>query len=272
MKPVIAVIGAGKIGGALATALTKCGYTIVATGRREGTLENMKRLGVKAIRDNRRAVSEADMVLLSVKPVNVPQVLPEIGGELEGKALVSVVAGLRIKTLTEATKAAEVYRAMPNINVIIRRSTTALSGPRDGSFSRDVEEVFKCVGTVYWVPEEWLDPWTALVGSAPAYLSILIDALILGGVAVGLPRDVSTNAVLDTIEATVGLLRQRPVHPAEVRDEVTTPGGTTIEALKVIEERSVKAALIKTVEAATEKARLLGAEIDRQIRQRLGLS
>jgi len=270
-RPRVAVIGAGKIGSAMAARAVECGYSVVATGRRRETLEAVRRAGARATTDNRAAVEESDLVVLSVKPVHVPAVLPEIADVLEGRALLSVVAGVKRSTLEAATSADAVYRAMPNINVLIGKSTTAVSGPRGNGWDQRVEELLSCMGTVYWVPEEWLDPWTALVGSAPAYLAVLMDALVLGGVAVGLPRDLGLQAVLDTVKATAELLEKRPVHPAQVRDEVTTPAGTTIEALKVIEERSVKAALIRVVEAATEKARVLGEEIDREVKRRLGL-
>ncbi len=263
------MLGAGRIGQAIIQRIIPCGYHVTATGRRRATLEAAERLGAHATRDNREAVSRADIVVLSVKPANTAQVVREIASSLEGKALLSIVAGVRIQTLREATNADAVYRAMPNINVMIGKSTTAVSGARANGWDVKIEHLLSCLGTVYWVPEEWLDPWTALVGSAPAYISVLIDALILGGVAVGLPRDLSVKAVLDTVKATAELLEKRPVHPAQVRDEVTTPGGTTIEALKVIEEKSVKAALIQVVEAATQKARILGEQIDKQIRRQL---
>ncbi len=271
-KPRIAVIGAGKIGSAMAGRAVECGYSVVATGRRRETLEAAARAGARATRDNREAVSWADLVVLSVKPVHVPAVIREVGGLLEGKALLSVVAGVRRATLEAATSADAVYRAMPNINVLIGKSTTAVTGPRGNGWDERVEELLSCMGSVYWVPEEWLDPWTALVGSAPAYLAVLMDALVLGGVAVGLPRDLGLRAVLDTVKATAELLEKRPVHPAQVRDEVTTPAGTTIEALKVIEEKSVKAALIQVVEAATRKAQVLGEKIDEEVRRILGLA
>ena len=265
----VAVIGAGKIGSAIAARAVECGYPVVATGRRRETLEAARRAGATATRDNREAVRSSDIVVLSVKPVHVAAVLGEIGGLLEGKALVSVVAGVRRSTLESATNADSVYRAMPNINVVIGKSTTAVAGPRGNGWDSRVEELLSCMGTVYWVPEEWLDAWTALVGSSPAYISVLIDALVLGGIAVGLPRDLALRAVLDTVKATAELLEKRGVHPAMVRDEVTTPAGTTIEAIKVIEEKSVKAALIQAVEAATEKARMLGSLIDEEVRRSL---
>ena len=270
-RPRLAVIGAGKIGSAIAARAVACGYDVIATGRRRATLEAAEKVGARATRDNRRAVLESELVVLSVKPVHVPTVLGEIADALEGRALLSVVAGVRRRTLEAATSAEAVYRAMPNINVLIGKSTTAVTGPRGNGWDSKVEELLSCMGSVYWVPEEWLDPWTALVGSAPAYISVLIDALVLGGVAVGLPRDLGLSAVIDTVKATAEMLEKRPVHPAQVRDEVTTPAGTTIEALKVIEERSVAAALIRVVEAATEKARILGEEIDREVRRKLSL-
>lgn len=265
----VAVIGAGKIGSAIASALIGCGASVVATGRRRETLEAARRIGAEATRDNRLAASTSDLIFISVKPLQLPQVIGDLRGAVNGKVVVSVVAGVTLATLRSALEEAVVYRAMPNINAVIRKSTTAIAGDRDNGYSSMVEEAFRCMGTVYWVPEEWLDAWTALVGSMPAYIALIVDSLVLGGVSSGLPRDVSMRAVLDTIIATSEHLLSRGVHPAELRDEVTTPAGVTIEGIKVIESRGVDAALIETIEASTRKAGLLGRRIDEEVRRRL---
>lgn len=272
----IAVIGAGKIGSAMIRAIRSCfsDITVYATGRRDETLKSAAALGSIALRDNRKAVSSADLVILSVKPHHFPQVVNQAGRDVwEGKIVVSVMAGIRLKTLRDALKGAKVFRAMPNINALVRHSTTAIAIVEDADDREKsvVDSLFKCLGTVYWVPEEFLDVWTGLIGSGPAFLAEIIDALVLGAVASGMYRELAYNAILDVLEGTAILLKNRTIHPAEMRDEVTTPAGTTIRGLMVLESEGVKAALMKTVEAASKRSSEIGSEIDRAIRRALGL-
>ena len=268
----IAVIGAGKIGQALIKALVSSGYdNIVATARRQITLRNVSKLGVETTQDNNKAVNDAVIVILSVKPYHLPNVLQEVKpGSWDGKIVVSLLAGVRISTLREYMPRAEVYRAMPNINALVRKSSTAIAyngQPGPGKFT--VERIFRTVGKVYWVPEELLDAWTGLVGSGPAYIAEIVDGLILGALAIGVPRDLAFESILDVLEGTAELLRSTQIHPSQMRDEVTTPAGTTIRGLSVLESESIKAALIKAVEAATQRSREVSIQVDKQIKQTL---
>ncbi len=268
----VAVIGAGKIGSAIIKALVAYGVPrVIATGRREETLRAAEKLGAEATRDNAWAAREADLIVLSVKPFHYPVVAPQIRGWVKGKPVASVMAGVRIATLRETLPGAEVYRAMPNINAIIRRSTTALAVDSNGErrYEALVEELFKTLGTVFKVPEEWLDIWTGLVGSGPAFIAEIVDAMVLGAVAAGMPRDVAYPAILDALKATAELLEKINQHPASIRDEVATPAGTTIRGLKVMESKGVKAALMETIEEAAKRSAELGEEIDRAVRRAL---
>ena len=264
-----AIIGAGKIGTAIIRSLISCGVTqIVGTGRREETLESIRRLGVEATRDNRWAASWADIIVISVKPYHLPKVAKEILYVVDGKILVSVVAGVRVKTLEKLFPGAIVYRAMPNINAVIGRSTTAVTPLREGEHSVIVDLMFRCMGSVYWIPEELFDVWTALIGSGPAFIAEIVDALVLGAVSAGMPRDIAYRAVLDMIASTTRLLEDN-MHPSQLRDLVATPAGTTIRGIKVLEERAVKAALMEVIEKSAERSRELGEEIDRVVLEAL---
>jgi len=271
----IAIIGAGKIGSAIIKALKTCSdVKIIATGRRDETLRYAEKLGAIATRDNDKAVREAEIVVLSVKPYHFPTVVKQVSKESwKGKTVVSIMAGIRIKTLRDALgEDIEVYRAMPNINALVRKAATAISTLDEfGEHREAVEELFKYLGTVFWVPEEYLDIWTGLVGSGPAFIAEIVDALVLGAVASGMPRDLAYQGILDVLEGTSTLLKNIRVHPAEVRDEVTTPSGTTIRGLMVMESEGVKAALMKTVEETYKRSREIGLEIDSKIRKELGL-
>ncbi|EWG07660.1 MAG: pyrroline-5-carboxylate reductase [Candidatus Aramenus sulfurataquae] len=261
----VAVIGTGKIGTAIIRALLESypSVRIISTGRRDETLMKAKSMGVEATKDNDYAVRESDLVILSVKPQHFSTVLSQVKS-WEGKKVVSVMAGIRASTLSSLLKGAKVVRAMPNINAIVKRSVTAIA--ENGGRDEEIEEVFRALGTVYWVPEEMLDVWTALVGSGPAFISEIIDGLVLGAVECGMPRDLAYNAVLDMIAGTVENLRLNGDHPVTLRDLVTTPSGTTIRGLMTMEEQGVKSALIKTVESAYRRAKEIGNEIDRKIR------
>ncbi len=269
----IAVLGAGKIGSVFIERLSSHVREVLATGRRPETLARAQELGATPLRDNARAASLADVVIVSVKPHHLPDVLREIRSHVAGKIVVSIVAGVRRATLQEVLEGATVFRAMPNINARVGGSATAVadSSDYDPASRALVEALFRRLGTVYWVPEEWLDPWTGLVGSGPAYIAEIIDGLVLGAVSMGLPREVVYRAVLDTLKATAELLARSDRHPAVLRDEVTTPAGTTIHGLKKFEEMGVKAALMSVVEAASIRGRELGDAIDAEVRRKLGL-
>ncbi|AOL17336.1 pyrroline-5-carboxylate reductase [Sulfolobus sp. A20] len=268
----IAIIGSGKIGSGILKAV-KGNYPsirIIATGRRDETIENVKRMGVEATKDNDYAVREAEVIVLTVKPQHFPVVLRQVNKDSwMGKIVISVMAGIKVSTLSSLIPNAEVYRAMPNINALVNRSTTAIA-ERDGRGKEYVESIFKSLGSVYWVPEDMLDAWTALIGSGPAFISEIIDAFALGAVACGMPRDLAYYAILDMIEGTIKMLKSNLNHPVMLRDQVTTPAGTTIRGLMVMESEGVKSALIKTIESAYQRAYAIGEEIDKRLRESNG--
>ena len=273
----IAIIGAGRIGRAIIKALVSSGYrNIIATGRSKSTLHEIEKLGVKPLRDNKEAVSLADLVILSVKPFHFPQVLVEVGRELwEEKVVVSIMAGVRLEILKKSMPGAEVYRAMPNICSLVGKSSTAIAyDTKPGDRMELVERIFSTLGRVYWVQEELLDAWTGLVGSGPAYIAEIIDGLVLGGLAVGMPRELALASILDVLEGTAEFLRRQSVHPSQMRDEVITPRGTTIAGISVMEKRAIKATLIEAVVKATKRSegisRTLNMTLERLVEKRKG--
>ncbi len=263
----VAVLGAGKIGSILASGFRDCGARVVATARSREHIERLRMMGFEATRDNRAAVEKAQVVVISVKPYQYPVLAREIGEVVEGKPVVSVMAGVTTRILRSTLRGAEVYRAMPNLNAAVKRSATGLVVPKGARFRDLVVSLFTCVGRVYEIPEQLIDAWTAVAGSGPAMIAELIDALLLGALAVGIPRELAYDAILQTLIGTAELLRAKPEHPAVLRDEVTTPGGTTIRALKVIEARGMKAAIIDAVEKATARARTLAREIEESLKE-----
>lgn len=235
---------------------------VIGTGRTEKTLENIERLGATATRDNREACRRADIVILSVKPFNLPSVV-EIAEEIREKTVLSVVAGVRTDFLESMFPGARVIRAMPNIDALAKASVTALSA---GKSARDedktlAEDIFRTIGDVIWIPEEQMDPFTALIGSGPGLIAELIDALVLGAVAAGMPRDLAYATMLKLLEGTARTLEVTGMHPAQLRDLVATPAGTTIKGIYMMELRAVKAALMEAVQKAAERSHELGMEL-----------
>lgn len=269
----IAVIGAGRIGQVFVRELSKCSSQVYATARSEKTLKIIKQLGGEAFRDNKKASEKADIVIISVKPYQFPSIVDDLKETVSNKILISVLAGVNLNTIKETFPNAKIFRAMPNINAFIRKSTTALTYDPSTRVSEEdrrlVEQLFKCIGSVYWIPEEYMDTWTSLIGSTPAFLAEIIDALVLGAVMTGMPRHLAQEALLDAVKATMEHLQTVPVHPLELRDEVTTPGGTTIYGLKLLEARGVKAGLMEVIVESTKRGAELGRVIEEGIKKSL---
>lgn len=265
----IAVIGAGRIGSALLKSLVSSGYNdILATGRRDETLKNIESIGVQATRDNNFAIKSSDIIFITIKPSHFLRLAKEIDKtSWNGKTVISFMAGVRIDTIKLVAANAEIYRAMPNMNALVGLSSIAVATDGDFESKEVVEKLLKCMGRVYWVPEELLDAWTALAGSGPAFIAEIVDALVMSGVLIGLPRDLAYSATLDVLEGTAKFLRIYNMHPAILRDEVTTPAGTTIRGLIALESEGVKAALMKTIESSFKRSVEIGKEINESIRR-----
>jgi len=251
----IAIIGAGNIGSSLALGI-RGKYQVVVTAKSEKTVSIMREKGFQVMK-NRDAVSWADVVVLSVKPFQLRDVLRETYDLMSEKTLISVIAGVRIESLKRITGSKRVFRAMPNLGISIKKSVTALSGDE---IEENVEEIFSMVGKTFWIDERSFDAWTALVGSGPGILAELIDGLMLGGVKAGLKPSVSLSALLDTLEVTLELLRKES--PSSLRDKVATPGGTTIEAIYTMEYEKVKGGLIKAIYDASRRSKEISEELE----------
>lgn len=201
--------------------------------------------------------------MLSVKPFHLPIVVEDIRGVVKNKTVLSVVAGVKTELLEKMLPGARVVGAMSNINAVVKSAITALTADRsaDNEDRAVAEEVFRMLGDVVWIPEEYMDAFTALIGIGPAFVAELIDALVLGAVATGMPRELAYKAMLRLLEGTVRALEETRWHPAILRDLVVTPAGTTIRGIYTMELRAVKAALMETVQQATKRSIELGLEI-----------
>jgi len=268
----IAILGAGNIGGALLGGILKSHLAepndVVATDAREERrqeLEEKWKVRVLPTSDNRKAVAGRDVVILAVKPNIVPKVVEEIRGVLrENQIVISVAAAVPISFIESVLrKRVALFRVMPNIPVLVEEGATAVSGNQATTPEQRklVEKIFGTLGAVVFVEESQLDAVTALSGSGPAYIYMVIEALIAGGTKMGLSHAVATTLTEQTVLGAAKLVRETKLHPAVLRDEVTTPGGTTIAAIHELEKHGLRAMLISAVETATLRSKEIAAQI-----------
>lgn len=261
----IAVLGAGNMGAALIGGVLKAGVSrredLVATTRsREHAEEIAARFSIPVTAGgNRAAVEFADVVILAVKPTTLPSVLEEVRDVLRGdQILLSLAASLPIALIEKlAGRRMPVFRAMPNIPVVVEEGATAVAcnamvTPADRAV---VEGIFRAVGVICFVDEDNMDAVTALSGSGPAYIYMVIEALIAGGLKMGLSREISTKLAEQTVLGAAKQVRETGLHPAILRDQVITPGGVTISAIHELERHGLRAMLISAVETATNHSR-----------------
>jgi pyrroline-5-carboxylate reductase len=266
MASKIAILGGGRIGEALLSGLLSAGWRepseVVVTNRREErAAELAERYGVTATRSNADAVDGAELVVVAVKPQDIDTLLAEIGGALSTtQTLVSVAAAIPTAHI-EARIAAPVpvVRAMPNSPATVHEG---MAGICAGAHAGDeqlalAEEALSHLGRVVRVPESWMDAITAVSGSGPAYFALLAEAMIEAGILLGLSREISTTLVVQTMFGTAKQLRDEKMHPVELRESVTSPGGTTIAAIRELEQAGVRAAFLNAIQAAMDRAREL---------------
>jgi len=265
----ISFIGGGKMGsalikGILSRKLIAAGNVIVSDIVAKQIEDLKKTYGVCAIRDNKKAVRDADIIILAVKPQNMAGVLQEISDVLDkNKLVISIAAGISTQYIEGyLKKGSRVVRVMPNTPALIGEGATAIargSHATDDDFVK-ATYIFEAVGISVAVKEDLMDAVTGLSGSGPAYGFVVIDALSDAGVNMGLSRDIALKLAAQTLLGAAKLCLKGDKHPAELRDMVTSPGGTTIAGLKALEEGRLRATLMAAVEAATMRAKELGRQ------------
>ena len=264
----VAVLGAGKMGGILLQAFLKenlfSDEKIHATvNHAEKALALSTQWGVDVSTDNVKAVSEADLILIGVKPFQVPDLIAEIKPALKpDKTIVSFAASVKTRAIEEAAGMdIAVIRAMPNTPAALGAGVAALCRGRFVSDKKMelAQRIFETVGRTVTVDEKHMDAVTGLSGSGPAYIYIIIEALAEAGVKVGLPRDTATQLAAQTAYGAAKMVLETGYHPALLKDAVTTPAGCTIDGILELEEGGLRVTLIKAVMRATERARQLAA-------------
>jgi pyrroline-5-carboxylate reductase len=262
----VAVVGAGKMGEALLAGLLRAGRRpedLMATARRpERAAEIAQRYGVDVL-SNAEAASKADTLIISVKPQDMGNLLDELSANFEGERLVvSLAAGIKTTFIERALpEQVPVIRVMSNTPVLVDEAMSAISPGRWASEQhlQRAEALLGAVGRVLRVPEAQQDAVTALSGSGPAYFFYLVEAMIDAGILLGLPRAVAHELIVQTAVGAALMLRDSGEHPVALREAVTSPGGTTINAIRELEKHRVRAALLAALEAAHDRSRELAS-------------
>ncbi|WP_298992825.1 pyrroline-5-carboxylate reductase [uncultured Pseudokineococcus sp.] len=264
-RPSVAVLGVGTMGEAVLAGVLRSGWApddVVAVVRRdERAAELADRYGVRSVPLAEGAARE--VLVVAVKPQQLDDLLASAAPHVRPGALVlSVAAGVPTARLAAALpEGVAVVRAMPNTPALVGAGTTAVSaGPgADEERMALVGELLQGTGDVVVLPEALQDAATAVSGSGPAYVLLLLESLVEAGVHAGLPRATSSRLATGTLAGTAALVRESGEHPSLLRERVTSPGGTTAAGLRRLEERGLRAALLDAVEAARDRARALGS-------------
>src|SRR6186713_1110784 len=262
----IAVLGAGRIGESLISGLLSSGWRepaeVSATARRtERVAELRERYGIDASLSNHDAAAGAALVVIAVKPQDIEGLLGEIGTLiLPEQTVLTVAAAIPTARIeNRLSDGVPVVRAMPNTPSTVHEGIAGLcAGAHAGDEHLDLaEEALSHLGGVVRVSEDAMDAITAVSGSGPAYFALLAEAMIEAGILLGLSREVSTTLVVQTMFGTAKQLRDQGMHPVELRESVTSPGGTTIAAIRELEQAGVRAAFLNAIQAAMDRAREL---------------
>jgi pyrroline-5-carboxylate reductase len=268
MDDKIAVIGSGMMGGAIIKSLVKGGYKgkLTAVDIALDRLKEFEILGVKTSTDNIKSATEADIIFIIVKPGDVAKVLKEINPEIKDKLLISVAATVPLKFLRKNAPEARIVRIMPNLGAMVQAAYTAYCcEPNVTAADKEkVKTLLNMFGICDELDEKYLDAITALSGSGPGYMSIIVEALTYAGLKVGLPRNIALTCAAQTVMATGKLVLDLHEEPSKIKDMTTTPGGTTIEAIYQIEQSQIRPAMIRAIEEATRKSQ--------EIREKLNLN
>ncbi|MBI5182869.1 MAG: pyrroline-5-carboxylate reductase [Nitrospinae bacterium] len=266
-KKNVAFIGAGNMAEALIKGLLKADFidpkNIWASDIRTDRLDYLRGLyKIKTTTDNSEAVQKVDIVILAVKPQILSKVVRGIIDVLdEPKLIISIAAGVPISAIQKVVdRKLRIIRAMPNTPALVQEGATALAYSENAS-QEDIkiaQQIFDAVGKTVIVDEDLIDAVTGLSGSGPAYIFLIIDSLADAGVKMGLSRDISMILSVQTVLGAAKLVLETGKHPGQLKDMVTSPGGTAIAGLHTLEEGGLRTTMINAVEVATLKSKELG--------------
>lgn len=261
----IAIVGCGTLGEAVLGGILAAGAAtkenVVATTRREDHARDLAaRHGVETTTDNAAAVANADIVVVAVKPQRARELLPTLAAALADKLVVCTCAGVRLASYESWLPDSRVIRAMPNTPCLIREGMTVISagaGVTDAELE-SARAIFASTGRCLTLEEKHMDAVTGLSGSGPAFAFVVLEALVDGGVMMGLPRDAALELAAQTMQGAARLVLSGGGHPAALKDQVTTPAGCTIAGLLTMEDGKIRSTLARAIQEATQVAAGLG--------------
>jgi len=260
----IGFMGCGNMGGAILLGALEAGviqaddvyvYDVVPA-----ICENMAKHGVHIVSGNQELCEKSDIILAAVKPQYTQPTLAQAGKALDGKCVISIIAGVTVERLRAMIDGdVRILRVMPNTPAMVFKGAFALCSDNDlkEDEKQAAEALFKALGIVEWIPEKLIDAVCGLSGGGPAWAAMFIEALTDGGVLSGLPRATAQRLAAQTVMGTAAMILEKGIHPAALKDMVTSPGGTTIEGCQVLENGGFRGMVMDCVEAATEKSKRL---------------
>ncbi|MEM1514869.1 MAG: pyrroline-5-carboxylate reductase [Candidatus Bathyarchaeia archaeon] len=262
----ITILGGGILGEAIARGLISSGYKVIVAEKRIERIHELENMGLRVTGDNKAAVKQADVIILCVKPKDVKETLKEVSEEIKSKILISIAAAVPINFLKKIVSGAKIIRAMPNLAVLVREAFIAYSAESDVNEEdlRVVEKILNALGRTARVNEEQMDALTALNGCAPAYISLVAEAMMYAGLEIGIERDLALAIVAQAMIGTGKLILEGEKTPSEICAMVTTPGGVTIEGLFELESFPVRHAFMKAIKIAAEKTHKISLSFDQQ--------
>lgn len=257
----IGIIGAGNMGRAIIIGVLEKGLfkadEIIASDIDKKKLEGLK---VRTTNCNLDVLNFSDGIILAVKPHSMESILGEIKEAIKAHHIISIAAGIKTAFIEERLPNSRVVRVMPNMPLVIGCGISAISKGKyaDDSDIEFAKMIFSALGEVVEIEEDLMNAVTSLSGSGPAYIFLIIDTLISIGIGMGLSRNIAERLVLSTISGSVKLIEKTKEHPCKLRDMVTSPHGTTIAALEILEKRALSGILWEAVLAAEKRAKELG--------------
>ena len=257
-------IGCGNMGGAIRRGALESGVIskddAIVYDIKEEMMDKAKGWGAALGESDADVCGKCDIVLLAVKPQQAKEALAQCGEALDGKALISIVAGVTVERLRGMISGnARILRVMPNTPAMVFEGAFALCADNDLASEEmaAAEELFRSIGVVEKVPETLIDAVCGLSGGGPAYVAMFIEAMADGGVKQGLPRATAYRLAAQTCLGTAKMILDMDIHPGQLKDMVTSPGGTTIEGCEALEKGGMRGTVIECINVATEKSKQL---------------
>jgi pyrroline-5-carboxylate reductase len=249
----IAVIGCGVMGKAFARFLSKKHDVLLVSKNKEKIQPFAQEIGA-SVASAAEAMQTAEMIFLGFKPKDLSDVVDQLGSVPEGKIIVSMLAGTTTALLQKVFPCTSIVRIMPNLALTVEKGVIGIIDAMDPLLKKQVSEVLEGMGMLYFLPESKMDAFTALCGSSPAFIFVILEALIEGAVSLGFTFTDARDLLLQVIDGCVQMVKTTNQHPAELKMLITSPGGTTIAGLTAMERHAVRFGLIQTLVASYHRS------------------